>query len=567
MAQPKQEGHKGKKSNWRKRPVRRTPTGDFERDNSLENAIKNYQIQQGYGNFDKVSPALENYLAATRAQPYPESRQGSLKAQNKEPGGSKFKREKKTKIKGSSFHGGGDGEVPTRVPSGLGGGGGGGAGYDPYSMLPDPLDVTQSSLGILDELVQNQLADSGGSSYDYEAAMQKIAGGIRKTYGADIKAIRGNIKDARKDTKHARRETEQMYKGLAEAYGRDAQQAEQAGDNSVAEIARIGNEGTAALTNLSSQLANEQAARLQGLGVQAAAADPNVINPATAQDGINAVQTASTAGQTLEAQNAEANKQYFRRGRAGARMEGTDRSLDLLEGFKDYKRGQKDEIRGLKANRGREIAESNANIESQAAEMQAASDAETWTRLMDYLGMRTDMEQSNIDNMLAAGDQQWGQKMDLESLILDRKTLNNTMRNDQRDFLLDKYTSKTGRMNANTGLFNAQTSRYNAMKPPEQEERSSLSDLLPDEIANPNQIIAQSLPQGKAAKVAAIMEGLRGTRPFRTGQFPVTDRTGQGENVDLTREEAGRMAREAGRQAGLSPQEINILVLAAYASL
>lgn len=513
MVYDKGEGSAGKKKR-RGKYSGAQPASDQQIQAAI-NSLMGYQMGMPGNSFNDVSMPVAPHTTI----------QGKRTNFKNKSGGPEFKSEPPTTIRGKK-----------QVPKGAN------AGYDPYADLPTMQDVQSQSLGILDELVQGMLFDQGGSSYDYESAMQNVAQGIRKAYAADIAAIRGNIKDARKDTKRARKETERMYRGLARSYGQDARQAETAGDNAVAEIQNIANQATQNVQNSNTQLLNERATLLKNLGIEEAAPAAMDETPAAGMDAIQTIQQQSNVAGIQQSQMADANKQYFRAGRAGARMEGTDRSLDLLEQFLDYKRGNKDQIRSLKGQRAREIAQSNASIQGQAAEAAAQADAETWSRLMEYMGMRSDLEQQNIENMMGANQFQWDQYMDVEGLKQDRRELNRNLKNDKRDWLLDKYKAQNSGSSSQDNLY----------------------DLLPREIGNPAQIISQSLPPQQAARVSSIIEGLRRTPAFRYG---TVRNPGDGQNYKLSPEQAAQMAEQAGKQAGLSREEINILRLAAMASV
>lgn len=437
-----------------------------------------------------------------------------------------------------------------KLPKGAKAGKRGGGGYDPYANLPTMQDVQSESLGILDDLVQGMLGDQGSASYDYESALQGVVKGIRKAYAADISAIRGNIKDARKDTKRDRREIEAMYKGLARSYGKSMRESEASGDSAVAEVNQIAGNASQSVQDANTQLMNERMEMLKGLGIEEAAPAVTDETPGQTMSALEQIAQNQQIAATNLQSNAEANKQFFRSGRQGARMEGTNRSLDALENFRDYKRANKDQIRSLKGQRAREVAGAKQSAQAQAAEMQANAEAETWSRLMEYLGMRSDLEQQNIENMLDANQFQWDQYMDIEGLKNDRRKLNSRLREDKRDFLLDKYKAKTGRISAT--------------QPNSSSSGGGLMDFLPKSVSNPTNLISQSgLPAQSAQKVNRILEGLRESEAWRFGKV-----RGPGDqNYDLSPEQAAQIAEQAGRAAGLSAKEIKILRLAAMASV
>lgn len=433
-----------------------------------------------------------------------------------------------------------------------------GEAYDPYAGLPQPTgltagDVQSESLSILDNLVQGMLFNEG-PSYDYESAMQEAAQGIRQAYKADIQAIRGQIKGKRRDTKKARREVEQMYAGLAQAYGQDANKAAAAGDASVAEVGNIAKTASDDLGSNISKMLQEQAALAKGLGMEEALTDPSVADTDVEQQALSRIAQQGASAQTLASQTSDANEQWFRRGAQGAQMEGTDKSADLLSQFLDFKTNARSQIGQLKGQRARDVAESNASIEQQAAELQAQADAETWKRLMEYMGMRSDIEDTNFDNALGANKFQWNQVKDRENIALDRSKHNESIRENDRRFQLDVGKARTDRFQARTG-------RINALQGGQDGGEDSLENL-PSVVAEPMKVIQSSgLPPQSQQKVLKILRGLQSSGTWIVGEHRMNK-----QNIKLNPNLAAQLATQAGRKGGLTGAEIRVLAMAAMQS-
>lgn len=376
-------------------------------------------------------------------------------------------------------------------------------------------DAQQGSLDILDQLVQGMLMDTGSATYDYESAIQDATDAIRQAYGAEIGAIRSNNRDARRDTKKGRREIEAMYAGLAKSYGKDSKQAIKAGEKGAKAQMRIGEEGNEILQGANSQIANEEAALLKGLGIQEAA--PEILGDNTEQFQKATAQNTSRASRAagMERAFAGTESRYFDRYAAGADFEGQGRSADLLAALQDYVRNNRNEIASLKGQRAQEIAGAKGDIMSQAAEFQAEQDNLMWERMMEYMGLRKEIEDTNFDNRLDAKQFRWDQKMDQQKLL--------------------ESVAGGG---------------------------SAAGEYMPKALYQASQIISNELPREQATRVQAVLKSILGSANFTEDRFKAQN----GEMLKMTPEMAMQLARQAGRKAGLGPRELEILALAAYAA-
>ena len=400
---------------------------------------------------------------------------------------------------------------------------GGGGGRRPVRSDPQ-----RSSMDLLDTLVQGFLTGSG-PTYDYESAIQDAAHSIRQAYGSEIGAIRANNREARKDTKKARREVEAMYRGLARSMGADAQRSSRAAARSAHEVMGITRAGNQIMRKETQKSTGAEAKLLKGLGLKATAKD--VIAPDYDRLGQSINRNTQEGGRAArtEKQMGGADRRYYQRAAAGARFEGVDRSANLMEDLTDFVRGQRQQIGSLRGDRAQELASSKASIQSQAAQMQADTEQQTYDRLMEYMNLRADLENTAFDNNLNAQKFRWGQRTDK----WDRK---------QEQHLAQ---------------LNAQ---FKAQELAQNNAPEGLTDLLPGNFGDAFKII-QNSGKGSQKPMGALME-LFNSRAFRT------DRVGKGDNrVKLTPYQAMAMARKKAKEMNLNPQQTEALVMAVLSSV
>lgn len=246
--------------------------------------------------------------------------------------------------------------------------------------------------------------NSGGSSIDYESALAESEKAIRQAYAADIAAIRAGNKGARRDTAKNRAALEQMYGGLAKQYRRESGRAVKHGEQAANRINKNAEGSSKFLTGQAKDLLGEQAALAEGLGIEAAI-------PA-AQEGLMK-ETLGQQKDIIREGSQDANRQrgfagnnqrFLQRGGVNARLEGSNRSADLLADLQDYLQQGRSQIAGLRGDMNREIASNSSNLMGQVAELQASADSEMWDRLMQMAGLKMDIETEQFDQSRALAD-------------------------------------------------------------------------------------------------------------------------------------------------------------------
>lgn len=380
-------------------------------------------------------------------------------------------------------------------------------GYDPTQQFMD--------------LATSLLTDTGGGTYDYETAQREAANAIRQSYGAEINAIRQNNRVARKSSKRARKEIEHLYKGLAKMYGKQEERAVKRGDRYADKQMGIAEQGNTILQDLNNTMIQDETAMLQNLGQQQAAGE--LISPdydrmgEQVADNTNQGQRAASQALRQGANNAR----WFDRAQGGARLEGANAQADMLGQLQAYLMDNRNQIAGLRGDRAQEVAASNMNIQSQAAEAAGDAQQQTFDNVLKLLGVQTDIEDTNADNQRADANFRWDKKMDRKNLRLK---------------MLDS---------AETG------------------DTDSLANYDPG-IRDAMSIIAQQQDPGDKKATEALWK-LFSSDAWRTGEVALPGNAGQ--TANLTPYEAGARARKVGLRLGLKGRELQEFVNAAAASV
>jgi hypothetical protein len=382
------------------------------------------------------------------------------------------------------------------------------------AAIGDGYSATQQFMDLATSLLTQP-----GASYDYESAQREAAGAIRQAYGAEIAAIRQNNRVARKSSKHARKEIEHLYKGLSKMYGKQEAKATRQGNRAANQQMGIAEEGNTILSDLNNQMIQDETSMLQELGQQQAAGE--LISPDydrmgsqiadNTEMGTRAASRATSMGQN--------NARWFDRAQGGARLEGRNAQADMIAQLQGYLMDNRNQIAGLKGDRAQEIAASNMNIESQAAE--AANDAQqqTFDNVMKLLGVSTDIEDTNYDNQLAASKFRWDKKMDRRDLKLDM------------------------------------------LKAAQQGNTEAMDGYSPG-IRDAMSIIAKQQDPGDQNATEALWK-LFASNAWRTGEVALPN----GETTDLTPYEAAAQARKVGVRMGLQGRQLQEFINAAAASV
>lgn len=377
-------------------------------------------------------------------------------------------------------------------------------------------------MGYLDDYLAEKMS-AQGATFDYEKALRDSEQAIRRAYRNDINAIQGQNKRARKDTAANRKEVEQLYNVLAKNFQKEQGEALAQGEQLAGMMQEISQGAASNVQDLVSQLAAEQNELAQGLGIEAAL-------PSMGEDQIPQATTDITGilGEGAEDANrmlgfAGNQMQWLQSGETGSRMEGANRSTELLRDMQDFIQGNRDKISGLRGQRGREIAGNKDDIMAAVAEMQANADEQLWDQLTKYAEMKLDVENTQFDNDLALKKYRSGIKQD-------------NIENKQwaKEFGLDKAL---------------------AMQPGGGSEvDSGLPGFMEDAMIH----IQQMNP-----KAQGVIGDVLSSDQFADGRITAK---GDGSTININPTMAANIAeREARRQGITNPSQLNLIRLAAMA--
>lgn len=388
----------------------------------------------------------------------------------------------------------------------------------PASALDDGAtgDTGPSIFDMIGELITQP-----GASFDYESAQREAANAIRQAYGAEISAIRQNNRVARKSSKHARKEIEHLYKGLARMYGKQEARADRRGQKSADRQMGIAEEGAGVLQDLNRQMIGEESQMLQDLGQQQAA--EQLISPDYDRMGeqVGQITEQGTRAASQAERMGQNNARWFDRAQGGARLEGTNAQADMIGMLQEYLMNNRNQIAGLKGNRAQEVAASNMNIESQAAEAANQSNQDMIDNLLALAGKQAEVENIDQDNQREDAKFRWDKKMDRKDLRLK---------------MLDAA---------------------------EDGDTDSLKHYSPG-IRDAMSVIAQTQDPNDKKATTALWK-LFASEAWQNQEIPTEDNSGQ--NLPLTPYRAAALARKKGRALGLQGRELQEFVNAAAASV
>jgi hypothetical protein len=409
------------------------------------------------------------------------------------------------------------------------GGGGGGSVIPPWltGSTIDTYPMADSGYSdALSELAQSMLTDSASQSFDYESALQQSQKAIQRAYAAEINAIRGNNRRARKDTKKARNELENMYQGLAQAYGLQSQQSTQLADQRAAQSVGLANDANSQIRAMQMQTTADQAQLMRDLGMPETA--DQIVTPdfkQVAETQAKVTQEGASNAQ-LQSQLGDIDSRYYKRGKRTAQLEGTNRSADLLGELQGYIRGNRDQIASLKGQRAKEKAANRQSTMAAAQEAEANAQSELWDRVMQFAQMQADMSNTNFDNSLAAAKFQYQQQDDRRNAKIDWK----------QNILDNKLDWKKAILS-------------------NRPEKQSFNDFLPASMQNAVGLFQSGQsPQ----KLMAALTTLTQDQRVIQGQFKAAN----GEFIPITQSKKMQLAREYAKKLGLSTNDENILVMA-----
>lgn len=398
----------------------------------------------------------------------------------------------------------------------------------------------------LQDYLAEKMATIGGT-FDYESALRESEKAIKQAYARDIKAIRGSNQQARKDAAENRKDVEALYSALSRSYEESAQTAMEQGQQ-LAEMMQQTVQGSQAnLQELASGIANEQASLAEGLGVQDATSAYMPQQALDTQEQLAEMATEGAEDSNRQLGYAGNQQRWLMRGSQNANLEGTNRSADLIRDLQDYIQGNRGEIADLRSMRGRELAGNKSDIMSQVAEMQAQQDEALWGQLMDYSGLKRDIENDQFDQSMQTKEFRQG----IREGNRDARQWAAEQGLDEAKFGWDQKTDRWDRQ-AKIREMQLKALLAGQSGGGGDSEDSNMPGYLEDFASH----LAQMNPKARDFAQRVVQ-----TKPFRTGEW--YDEESKREfkmNPTVAGSEAVKMAKQAGIT---NPRQLNLIKLAA----
>lgn len=255
------------------------------------------------------------------------------------------------------------------------------SGNRPAPPPPNPLDQLLA-------LMQSMIGQTGPTyEPDLENLMAQITGQVDPVYDARRRAIEQLMSRASQRTTAGRRDIEGMYEALAQDYGTQGDLAEQEMAEAQAESKALQGTLQKTISGTYARIAEEQADLYQKLGIEAAA--PETIGPQAEDQAFQESQAAQLGNinQQYYNQLGAADQAYYQQGAPLARLEGSNRSADLLSQLQDYLAEYESGITELEGQRTGDIMTAFNQLAQQAQQFaqsqQAGQGQQQWGRLMD----------------------------------------------------------------------------------------------------------------------------------------------------------------------------------------
>lgn len=396
----------------------------------------------------------------------------------------------------------------------------------------------------LQDYLAEKMATIGGT-FDYESALRESEKAIKDAYRRDIQAIRGSNKQARKDSAENRKDVEALYSALSRSYEESAQTAMEQGQQLAEMMQEVTQGSQANLQELASGISNEQASLAEGLGVEEATSAYMPQQALETQEQLAEMGQEGAEDSNRQLGYAGNQQRWMMRGGQNAELEGTNRQADLLRDLQDYVQGNQSEIANLRSMRGREIAGNKSDIMAQVAEMQAQQDEALWEQLMDYSGLKRDIENDQFDHTMRTKEF----RQDIREGNRDARQWAAEQGLDQAQFAWDQ---KTDRWDRQAKIREMQLKAMLSGDSGGGSEDSNLPGYLEDFSAH----LGQMNPNARQ-----FAQNFVQSKPFRTGEWYDAESKRE---FKMNPTVAGRLAVETARQAGITnTRQLNLIKLAA----
>lgn len=288
---------------------------------------------------------------------------------------------------------------------------------EPKKRMGGALEKIEPTRDPMDDILaamQSLLGQTGAESFsptqvDLGDLRGQIEAEINPVYDARRKAIENLMARAEQRTATNRADVTGMYNALAGDYDSQALLADQQADQAAQEAQALQGQLKSNIHGNYSKIQDEQLEMLSQLGLEATAASDSMLAQGQDQafmEGI--VDQTGAANQSFLQNQGTIDQQYYTQGAPLAKLEGANRSTDLLAMLESYLADQSNELNMLEGERTSDIT--GAFRELSTAAQQAAGEADaaryesmqqqnqmSWERLMDLAGIQTGRSDREFD--------------------------------------------------------------------------------------------------------------------------------------------------------------------------
>lgn len=266
------------------------------------------------------------------------------------------------------------------------------------------------------ELALGLTGGAGGNSSarDLQAMMGDATAGVAQPFNAQIGLLKHQNAAARADTQSGKKQINKMYRALAKDQKRMGRReaAQSAGISE--KLQGLGTAGAQQLGQNTNDILSQNAAAGSGLGSPELT---QALNPAVAEQGqrlaanVLGASTGQAANQLATGNNTQ---RFFNRAAGSSRLEGVNRSADLIANLQDYLAQNRAQIGTIAGEKAQALASAKNELLAGIAQSQSDAKSEKFDNTMDVIKWWTDLQSGNADRDLAASQQ--GAGSDITSL-------------------------------------------------------------------------------------------------------------------------------------------------------
>lgn len=239
------------------------------------------------------------------------------------------------------------------------------------------------------QMLEDYLA-RGPGDVDEEGIRSDIEAMINPVFAARRQAIENLMSRAEQRTAQNRQEVESMYGALSNQYIQQGTEQQAVAQQAAQEAAALQGQLKSNIHGNFSRIQGEQAELFKQLGIESALPEVTSGQMEAQQQGLNTADILGASEQNYLQNQGRTDQAYYAQGAPLAKLEGSNRSSDLMAALEAYLADQGDVINQLEAERSSELARAFSEVTGQAQRGSQEAYSQGWKQLMDLYGIRTD---------------------------------------------------------------------------------------------------------------------------------------------------------------------------------